>query len=1217
MICLMTAAGCGGDVDFVPPDATPPSPPALCAAKHLGPWSRGALGVGGTVTINEVMYHPPGVAPVEWIELYNPFAFDFDLSEFRLDGAVHHTFAADTRVPPGGYVIVASTAMAGAVGAFTGQLPDDAGTIELWNNAGRLLDAVSYRDVEPWPLGADGSGASLAKRTADSASEAAEVWTASAVTGGSPGARNPPATDAAGGLAFNEIAGASADDFWLELSNRGSTPIDVGGRVIVAASGGMHVLAARTLAPGELVLLAQADLGFRGTAGDKLFLTTPDRAAVLDAARVDDVPRGRSAADLAWRYPDVATPGAANVFIVHDEVVIDEVMYHAPPVTAPDGTVTRSPLEWIELHNRSSAPVDVGGWQLVDAIAYEVPAGTVIAAGGFVVVANDTGAFAAAYPGLDATVLGDVAGGLADGGDRIELRDACANLVDAVRYLDDGRWPATADGGGSSLELRDADADHLAPEAWAASDEAARATWQTISYEAVAAASPVGPDGVWQELVIGLLEAGVVLIDDLSVVVDPATSPTQLVVGGDFESGGAAFRLLGNHRHAEVIVDPTDPANHVLRVIATGQTEHMHNHVETTLTGAHRITNGRTYRVSLRARWQGGSNLLNTRLYFNRLARTTALPVPAGPGTPGAPNSRAIANLGPTYRELRHAPAVPQPGQPVEVSVVADDPDGIASLTLVYNDDGRPPESIAMTAAGAGRYTAIVPARAASAIVQFHVVATDTLGASSTFPAAGPASRALWKVDDGLAATNGLHNLRIIMTAADAAWLLDARNLMSNDLVGATVVYDEREVTYDVGVRLKGSERGRPQANRIGFGLRFPSDRLFRGVLAGVLLDRSQGVGYGQREVFFFQAMNRAGAVPTQYDDLVKLLPPRADLVGPAHLQLARFGGLMLDHQFEHGGDGDLFEYELIYYPTTTDNGTPTGLKLPAPDAVVGTGIRDLGNDEEAYRYDFIVKANRWRDDYRGLIRFARIFGLSGAAFDAQVGDVIDVDQWLRAFAFATLSGAVDNYASGAQHNAEFYLRPSDGRALYFPHDLDFLGGPTGPVVASGDLSRLMAVPARARAYYGHLHDIITTSFNGPYMAHWADQMGLLLPAQGFPSHLQYVVQRAEWVMNGAGNAITRAIPRVDVAITTNGGADLAVTTATVTLDGTGWIDVHELRRPGALLPLTLTWTTTTAWRTTIDLACGVNAIRLDATNRHGQAVGTDTITVTRSGAGC
>ena len=56
---------------------------------------------------------------------------------------------------------------------------------------------------------------------------------------------------------------------------------------------------------------------------------------------------------------------------------------------------------------------------------------------------------------------------------------------------------------------------------------------------------------------------------------------------------------------------------------------------------------------------------------------------------------------------------------------------------------------------------------------------------------------------------------------------------------------------------------------------------------------------------------------------------------------------------------------------------------------MVGTGVRDLGADEEAYRYDFIIKANRWRDDYRGLIRFAKAFGQTGAAFDAALESAI------------------------------------------------------------------------------------------------------------------------------------------------------------------------------------------------------------------------------------
>jgi hypothetical protein len=383
-------------------------------------------------------------------------------------------------------------------------------------------------------------------------------------------------------------------------------------------------------------------------------------------------------------------------------------------------------------------------------------------------------------------------------------------------------------------------------------------------------------------------------------------------------------------------------------------------------------------------------------------------------------------------------------------------------------------------------------------------------------------------------------------------------------------------------------------------------------------VDRSEGIGFGQRELLFNQAMNHAGSVTSHYDDLVKVLTPRPEHTGSAQLQLARFGDLLLDFQFESGGDGMLFEYELIYYPTTTDNGTPQGNKLPQPDQVVGVPIVDLGDDKEAYRLPFIIKNNRWRDDYRGLIRFAKVFGLSGAEFDAKIGDVIDVDQWLRAFAFGTLSGAVDNYAAGSQHNGDFYVRPSDGRVLYFPHDLDFYGGsPQSPVVASGDLAKLIAAPERARAYYGHLYDIISTSYNGAYMAYWSDHLGELLPAQDFAGHLQFITARAAWVLSAAPNAVMKAIPKVAFEITTGGGAPVSVTTSTVTLDGIGWIDVAEVQRAQPKASIALTWMSQTAWQATLPVSCGANTISLDAFDRHGQPVGSDALSVTRTGDGC
>src|SRR5690606_37617042 len=127
-------------------------------------------------------------------------------------------------------------------------------------------------------------------------------------------------------------------------------------------------------------------------------------------------------------------------------------------------------------------------------------------------------------------------------------------------------------------------------------------------------------------------------------------------------SEAATWRIIGTHRHSEVIVDPDDPSNQVLRFVATGPTEHMHNHAETTLkNGASfvSIANGREYRISFRAKWIAGSNQLHTRLYFNRLAEVTLIEQTELNGTPGRENSRRESNIGPTYSGMLHSPAVP------------------------------------------------------------------------------------------------------------------------------------------------------------------------------------------------------------------------------------------------------------------------------------------------------------------------------------------------------------------------------------------------------------------------------------------------------------------------------------------------------------------------------------------------------------------------------
>ncbi len=409
---------------------------------------------------------------------------------------------------------------------------------------------------------------------------------------------------------------------------------------------------------------------------------------------------------------------------------------------------------------------------------------------------------------------------------------------------------------------------------------------------------------------------------------------------------------------------------------------------------------------------------------------------------------------------------------------------------------------------------------------------------------------------------------------------------------------------YDAGVRLSGSQRARPYQPRLSFSIAFNSDQLFRGVHSSIILDRSESTGYGQREHLYHRGATHAGGLPTEYNDLLYIITPQRTHTGPAEAQLTRYSDVYLDEQFEKGSQGELYEYELVYYPTTTDNGNPEGRKRPQPDDVVGTSIRYLGADQEAYRWTYLIRNNRQQDDYSRLMEFTQAMGRSGATFDQQIGEYIDVDQWLRAFAFAVITGHGDNYSSdGSQHNLELYVRPSDNRVLQLVHDLDAFFDATRPLVANGDLTKLIRVPERKHMYYGHVQDMIQTTFNEAYMRRWTEYWGSLLPGQRFDTHLSDLVRRSNYLIG----QIERAAPRVDFGVNTE---DFASATQLATIAGNGWVNVRELRLEGSTTPLPVTWTATTAWQTQVPVALGHNTFTVQAYDFQGQLVGSDRIAI-------
>ncbi len=283
---------------------------------------------------------------------------------------------------------------------------------------------------------------------------------------------NPDGAD--GGLEWIEIHNAGGAEAHLDawtIAWHKSDPETPSGTAVVPTgvrvpAGGVVLLGGEGVPGTDAVL--DLDLG-NGSAGDAIYLLDPEGTfedgLVYGPPNDDgvlDEPGGAVATSLAEapgdgealaRCPDGAdtdasgvdfhrlgpgeeTPGAPNGECGGStgcdaadavDVVINEF------VSDPEGADTDR--EWIELHNAGAAPADLSGWLLEwyksDPVSpsgdAELPADTVLAPGGFLVVAGS----AAGVP-ADVTAALDLGNGTT--GDGVHLRDCAGVLADAVVY---------------------------------------------------------------------------------------------------------------------------------------------------------------------------------------------------------------------------------------------------------------------------------------------------------------------------------------------------------------------------------------------------------------------------------------------------------------------------------------------------------------------------------------------------------------------------------------------------------------------------------------------------------------------------------------------------------------------------------------------------------------------------------------------------------------
>ena len=411
-------------LDYTPADLALVRPPA----EPPGPATR-----RGGLTISEIHYHPALRSDgriLEFVEIFNSLPWTEDLTGYRITGQVSYDFPAGTTIPSQGYLVVAAVpedlqAVYGvsALGPYAGRLSNGGGTLRLRNEGNGVCFEVTFASDGAWPPAPDGGGPSLVLARPSLGMGDAAAWDMSAQVGGSPGAAEPALDNPWRAVLFNEVLAHSAGTDFIELYNYSTAAVDLSGCILTDNPDlSKYIFPPGTsIAAKGFVALTEVQLGFAPhAAGDVLYLKSPDGTRVLDAIRFEAQENGVSSGRApdgagAWRPLESASPGGPNADARRGEVVLSEIMYHPITESADD--------EYVELHNRSASAVDLSGWHLRGEADFDLPAGTLLAADGRLVVAKNPAHLIPAYAGLSGSnTLGPFSGSLSHRGGRLVLR---------------------------------------------------------------------------------------------------------------------------------------------------------------------------------------------------------------------------------------------------------------------------------------------------------------------------------------------------------------------------------------------------------------------------------------------------------------------------------------------------------------------------------------------------------------------------------------------------------------------------------------------------------------------------------------------------------------------------------------------------------------------------------------------------------------------------
>lgn len=1208
------------------------------------------------VVFSEVMYQPVGNKP-EYVEIWNITTTPLDTARWTFTNGLTYTFPDFNSGSPqahflrGNERIILSSADETTTRNAYPTIPVNVRIFGPWtagslSNSGEQLTLVDknnvvvanleYADSGKWPVAPDGTGHSLVLTDENQETDNWRVWRSSTNNGGSPGVADP--APPAAGLALNEVHfnGAGQVD-WIELRNNSPTTTQPASGLFLASTVNFSnkVAINGDVTPGAV---ASFPVAFPSDSGGsvRIFLidsTNNVRDSVLITRRAGrDSWQVFPAGSREWYNDTVATQDAQNNPTRNTDIVINEIMAD-PPSNQRDG-------EFVELYNKGALPIDVGGWTLDDDVNFTIPPGTTIPAGGYLVIGANAAWLNSTYAGLNA--IGGWSGSLGNNGDRLRLEDANGNLADEVDFRFGGEWPSLAGGDGSSLELSNPNADNSLGGAWRDSDESNKSTFQSFTINGGSFRDEI--QGGQQDREMRIWTTGDSHIVLKNLVLRPTAGGGNLFVNGGVTTlnneNVSGWQSRGTH--ADTFHDAEG-----IHLVSDGGGDNKVNHIEKDAAG---MAINTQYTMTFEARWVYGSPRLIAQTWDLSWGGTVLVPIPNNLGTPGAVNSRFVADPPPQVTALSHSPVKPVPGQTMTITARVSSASPVANVQLWHRLDNINNNgvwsSLAMVdnglsgdaRAGDGIYTAQIQLAAISgynsngSIVQYYVRATADNGQTAEIPKRGASAPGMWVVDS----TNPATDLRRIRVIISAYWG-DALNqgsgtgghtvkynykypLHANRYFPCVVTINDSAIYYDSGVHKTGSPFTRGTGNTLDRArVVLPGDKKFRGK-SRIYWD-NDGVGGN----IFHNRIHRYWlyllGVPANENEVCRITKNNASYAVRETNEV--FDGDMLNRIWDNGNSGQFFEMDDRFW--IADDGAT---RLANNDGSWDYKLGDSQGAENptAYHNQFTPQSREVEYDYNTLISwFQRIE--DPLTTMEQIDRMADMQALTAYAAVRGYSADWDNMTMQRGKNGYFYNRSTDHKWMFMHWDSDLSFRQEDiedvPVGTLTNIPRYYDRPLVRRYLYFYLNQMMTTfAPNGPRLGAWITAENNSSPSFDVPgTYANWPnllspnnVNRHQFLRSWIGSQSVNAIFQTTSPAN---GSSVSVNTAEVT--GTAQLSAFKVicvDHPEA----TLTWwgsaTNSSLWRLSgIQLHQGSNLLTFRMLGLNDVPVGSDiTLTLNKTG---